>query len=377
MCMYLLELVVCLLNILCIHNNCMIVVVVKLNFSMISCQFIIYKMERLMKKFLLSIFTVVLVVANCGQAIAGPKVFRVSAGLPETNNEVIGLRLMEKYVEEKTEGRYDVQIFPNNQLGDDKEAIEQMQQGIIQMCPSGTSALSNFDKSFNLLSSPYLLKNADDIERLLNGKFGNELLATLKKSNLIGFGFGIIGFTNISNSVHPIVTAADIEGIKLRCVQNAFLLDFFKEVGANPVPMSFSELFSAMQQGVVDGQFNPLTTILSNNFQEVQPYISLTKDIASLVCFVVSKSYFDNMSVEDQKIFEEGIALARNYMNDNWSVGEKDAYDKLIATGKVKINDVDDSVKADLFKKGFSVIEEYGNKSDPVLFKLLKSEMGM
>ncbi len=344
---------------------------------MISCQFINFEMERLMKNFLLGIFTVVLVVANCGQALAGPKVFRISAGLPETNNEVIGLRLMEKFVEEKTEGRYDVQIFPNNQLGDDKEAIEQMQQGIIQMCPSGTSALSNFDKSFNLLSSPYLLKNADDIERLLNGKFGSELLATLKKSNLIGFGFGIIGFTNISNSVRPIVTAADIEGIKLRCVQNAFLLDFFKEVGANPVPMSFSELFSAMQQGVVDGQFNPLTTILSNNFQEVQPYISLTKDIASLVCFVVSKSYFDNMSEEDQKIFEEGIAIARSYMNDNWSVGEKDAYDKLIATGKVKINDVDDSVKADLFKKGFSVIEEYGNKSDPVLFKLLKSEMGM
>ena len=330
-----------------------------------------------MKLFLKVMIAVVLSAFVSTQSYAGAKIFRVSAGLPETHNEVIGLRLMEKYVEEKTNGRYDVQIFPNNQLGDDKEAIEQMQQGIIQMCPSGTSALSNFDKSFNLLSSPYLLKNADDIKRLLTGNFGNKLLDTLKKSQLLGFGFGTIGFTNISNSVRPITKASDIEGIKLRCVQNAFLLDFFNEVGANPVPMSFSELFSAMQQGVVDGQFNPLTTILSNNFQEVQPYISLTKDIASLVCFVVSKQYFDNLPPEDQKIFEEGIALARNYMNDNWNTGEKEAYDKLLATGKVQINDVDDSVKAELFKKGFKVIEEYGNKSDPELFKVLKQEMGM
>ena len=304
-------------------------------------------------------------------------VFKIASGLPESHYSTKSYRLLAKHVEENTNGAFDVQIFPANQLGDDKEVIELIQQGIVQMNPTGTSALSNFEKSFTLFSSPYLFKNQQDVDRLLQGQFGTELLATLEKSGLKGLGFGIMGFTNISNNKRPIVNAADLQGIKLRTVQNPLLLEFFRAVGANPVPMSFTELFSALQQGVVDGQFNPLTTIYTNKFQEVQKYISLTSDIASLVVFTMSKSYYDSLSLEHQKVLQEGIKISQEYMKKEWVREEQKSRDLLIKSGMVEINEVSDKTKNELFLKGYPVIEKFGNDANPKLFAVLKKELGL
>ena len=315
--------------------------------------------------------------ANGQGESSGPRVFKIGSGLPESHYSTQSYYLLEEYVEAQTNGAIDVQVFPGNQLRDDKEVIELMQQGIVQMNPTGTSAMSNFEKSFSLFSSPYLFKNQEDVDRLLEGEFGEKLLLTLEKSGLKGLGFGVMGFTNISNSKRPIVDAEDLEGLKLRCVQNPLLLDFYRAVGANPVPMSFSELFSAMQQGVVDGQFNPLTTIYTNKFQEVQSYISLSSDIASLVVFTMSKAYWDDLPLDHQRIIQEGVEISRNYMKEQWQIQEKKSYDSLIATGQVEINEVSDETKRALFMKGYPVIERYGNEANPELFAILKRELDL
>ena len=333
-------------------------------------------MKKTLTAALFLVLTLSLFANGQGEA-GGTKVFKIGCGLPESHYSTQSYYLLEKYVEEKTNGAIDVQIFPANQLGDDKEVIELMQQGIVQMNPTGTSAMSNFEKSFSLFSSPYLFKNQEDVDKLLDGEFGEKLLKTLEASGLKGLGFGVMGFTNISNSKRPIENASDLEGIKLRCVQNPLLLDFFREVGANPVPMSFSELFSAMQQGVVDGQFNPLTTIYTNKFQEVQPYISLTSDIASLVVFTMSKDYYDSMSPEHQQILKEGVKISQDYMKEQWQLQEQSSYDSLVATGQVQINEVSNKTKQDLFLKGYPVIEKYGNEANPELFAILKRELGL
>ena len=304
-------------------------------------------------------------------------VFKIASGLPESHYSTKSYHLLAKYVEENTNGAFDVQIFPANQLGDDKEVIELIQQGIVQMNPTGTSALSNFEKSFTLFSAPYLFKNQKDVDRLLEGQFGKELLATLEKSGLKGLGFGIMGFTNISNSKRPIVNAADLKGIKLRTVQNPLLLEFYRAVGANPVPMSFTELFSALQQGVVDGQFNPLTTIYTNKFQEVQKYISLSSDIASLVVFTMSKNYYDSLAPEHRKVLQEGVKISQNYMKKEWVSEEQKSRDLLINSGMVEINEVSDKTKNELFLKGYPVIEKFGKEVNPKLFAVLKKELGL
>ena len=307
---------------------------------------------------------------------SGSTVFKIASGLPEAHYSTKSYYLMADYIEEKTGGALDVQIFSANQLGDDKEVIELIQQGIVQMNPTGTSALSNFEKSFTLFSSPYLFQSPEDVERLLKGRFGQELLATLEKSNLKGLGFGVMGFTNISNSKRPIVGADDVKGLKIRTVQNPLLLEFFRAVGAKPVPMSFTELFSALQQGVVDGQFNPLATIYTNKFQEVQKYISLTSDIASLVVFTMSKSYYDSLSPEYQQVLQEGVQISQEYMSREWVREEQKARELLEQSGMVEINEVSGRTKSELLRRGYPVIEKFGKQVNPELFAILQKELG-
>ena len=306
-----------------------------------------------------------------------PIIYKISAGVPDSHFEVAALKELEKHVESKTNGEIDIQIFPNNQLGDDKEALELIQQGVVQMVPTGTSALSNFEKSFSILSSPYLFKSQDDINNLLGGEWGKDLLATMDNSGFIGLGFGTLGFTNMSNNIRPIVTADDIKDLKIRCVQNPLLLDFYKEVGAKPVSMSFNELFAALQQGVVDGQFNPFTTIVSSNLNEVQKYVSKTKDIASLVVFTVNKAAFNDLTSDQQQAINEGVDLAIDYMSESLDKEEAEAEKQLIESGTITINEVSDETKTELFNRGYSVIEKYGNEVNAELFNKLKKELGL
>ncbi len=340
-----------------------------------------------MKKYLVILIAMMLVLSACGadekptsegaEAEKKQIIYKISAGLPDSHFEIAALKELEKHVEEATNNEIDVQIFPNNQIGNDKEALEMIQQGAVQMCPSGTSALANFEKSFNILSSPYLFSSFDDAERILGSEWGDELLGTLESQGFLGLGYGSLGFTNMSNNVRPIVEADDIKGIKLRCVDNPLFLDFYKEVGAAPVAMSFGELFSAMQQGVVDGQFNPFGTIYSNKFHEVQKYISKTSDIPALVAFIVNKDEFEQMDPAHQKAIMEGVDIASAYMGDKVRTEEAKAEKLLAETGEVEINEVPEATKKELFKRGFSVIEKYGKESNADLFEKLKVELGM
>lgn len=308
---------------------------------------------------------------------ANPIIYKISGGLPDSHFETLALKELETYVETATNGEIDVQIFSNNQLGDDNEAIQLIQQGVVQMCPSGTSVLSNYEKSFNLLSSPYLFKDMEQVAEVLNGDWGQALLDSLQGSGLKGLGMGLLGMTNISNSQRPIVTAEDLVGLKLRCPPNPALVSFYEAVGASPISMSFNELFSALQQGVVHGQLNPFTTIYSNNFQEVQSYISKTSDIASLVCFVVNEAEFAKLTPEQQTAIQEGVDIAVAYMASSCAEEEAKSEADLLATGKVKINEVSDETKAALLQKGFSVIERYGKESNEELWNALKVELDL
>ncbi len=305
-----------------------------------------------------------------------PIIYKISCGVAESHFEVAAVKKMEKYVEEATNGEIDIQIFPNNQLGDDKEALELIQQGVVQMCPSGTGVLCNFEPSFNFFSSPYLFKNYDQLNEVLGGEWGEALLGTLEDNNFLGLGFGTLGFTCITNNVRPIVEASDLEGIKLRAVSNAQLVEFWTAVGANPIAMSFTELYAGLQQGVVDGQYNPPTTVEASQLHEVQKYMSKTYDIPSLVAFVVSKDAFEALTPEQQDAIREGVKIACDYMNEK-VVEENDlAEQKILDSGKTEINEVSDETKTELFKKGFSVIEKYGRESNEELFISLMKILG-
>lgn len=344
-----------------------------------------------MKKLIALVLAMVCVLslAACGQSEATkpeadknddgavkPIVYKVSCGVADSHFEVAALKEMEKYVEEATNGSIDIQIYPNNQLGDDKEALELIQQGVVQMCPSGTGVLCNFEPSFNFFSSPYLFKNYDQLNEVLSGEWGDALLATLDDTGFLGLGFGSLGFTCLSNNVHPIVNAEDIKGLKIRAVSNAQLVEFWTAVGANPVAMPFGDVYAGLQQGVIDGQYNALTTIYASQFHEVQKYISKTMDIPSLVVFCVSKDAFNGLTQEQQTAIREGVKIACDYMNTK-VVEENAAAEKaILETGKTEINEVSDETKTALFEKGYDVIEKYGKQSNEELFNMLMEILG-
>ena len=303
-------------------------------------------------------------------------VYKISAGVPDSHFEIAALKEMEAYVEEATNGSIDIQIFSNNQLGDDKEALELIQQGVVQMCPSGTGVLCNFEPSFNFFSSPYLFRSDEQLMEVLNGEWGEKRLATLDDKGFLGLGFAPLGFTCISNNVRPIVEADDLKGLKLRAVSNAQLVEFWTAVGANPVSMSINEVYAGLQQGVIDGQYNPFTTIYSSKFHEVQKYISKTYDIPSVVVFTVSKSAFEALTDEQQTAIREGVKIACDYMSEK-VIEENDAAEQaIIEAGGTEINEVSDETKAALFEKGYSVIEKYGKESNEELFNELMEILG-
>ncbi len=163
-----------------------------------------------------------------------------------------------------------MQIYPSNQLGNDQEALEQIKFNAVQMNLPSPAVLGNIVKDFNILTLPFIFPNEEIANQVVDGEWGKMLSSKLEKAGYVGLGYGNFGFRHVTNNVRPISKVSDMDGLKLRTMQNRAHLDAFRSLGANPTPMAFSELFSSLQQGVVDGQENPYTNIYSQRLYEVQ-----------------------------------------------------------------------------------------------------------
>lgn len=148
---------------------------------------------------------------------------------------------------------------------------------------------------------------------VLDGDAGAGMLARVENQGLVGLGWLELGVRNVTNNVRPIATPEDLEGVKLRTMKVPAHVATFESLGANPTPMNFGEVYSALQQGVIDGQENPLAIITSQRFYEVQKYLSTTGHVFAVYMPVISKAFFDGLSAEHQKLVRESIAAARGY----------------------------------------------------------------
>ena len=168
-------------------------------------------------------------------------------------------------------------------------------------------------KTIGLIDFPFIVSTPEQADALLDGPLGTALLEKLPEKGLIGLGYWDLGFRNVTNSRRPITRGEDLSGIKIRVIPNPVYLETFKTFGANPVPMSFSELYTALETGTVDGQENPFLVILSNKFNEVQKYLSITNHTYSTNIILVSKKFWDKLSPAEQKIMQEAAIEARDY----------------------------------------------------------------
>lgn len=213
--------------------------------------------------------------------------------------------LFKKKVEEKSNGEMEVKLFGDGQLGKDLAVLDSMKMGSIEMSiPS--SVLAQKSAEFGVFDIPFLFADRTKVAQIANGEvWEKDLKGLLPQHGLVGLGFWENGFRQISNNKKPIQSPEDLAGIKVRVPDSKIRVAMFKELGANPTPMDFSEVFTALQQGVVDGQENPLPTMKGGKFEEVQKFLSITNHTYTPAYLVASKIWFDKLSPEDQKFLTD------------------------------------------------------------------------
>ena len=242
-----------------------------------------------------------------------PRLIRFGYGLNEQSNQGRAVKLFAEQVEKASGGKMRVRAIGAAALGPDTQMQQALIGGAQEMMVGSTATLVGISKEMALWDTPFLFNSAKEADALLDGPIGEKVKAKLQDKGLVGLVYWENGFRNLTNSKRPINRMEDLNGIKLRVMQNNVFLDSFKTLGTNAVPMAFSELFGALETGTVDGQENPFNTILSSKFYEVQKYLTVTNHVYSPWIVLVSKKWWDGLSAAEQKVLIDAGKASRDF----------------------------------------------------------------
>jgi tripartite ATP-independent transporter DctP family solute receptor len=233
------------------------------------------------------------------------KIIKISNGVNEQHPAFLGGKEFERIVEEKTGGRYDVQVYANAQLGDDVKATQDVRMGNLEIVVTSASPITGLAPAFMVFDLPFIVPSEKAADAIFDGPVGKKIASSLDGKGLRLLAYYENGFRQLTNSKRAVKTPADLKGLKIRTMENPIHLAAFKALGANPTPMPFSEVFTAMQQHTIDGQENPIPTIYLQKFFEVQNHVSLTGHVYGPHIMLISDKLWNELSAEDKKIFEE------------------------------------------------------------------------
>ena len=214
-------------------------------------------------------------------------------------------------VAEKSGGKMKVSIYANAVLGGDPQNLSAVRGGTLDFTSMATGLLAGIDKRFMVFDLPFLFNDAQEAYAVSDGPVGQRLLGGLADHGLIGLGIWDLGFRNMTNSKRPISTVQDFQGLKIRVIAAPVYIEMFKTLGSNPVPMTFGEVYGALESKAIDGQDNPVGVIQSAKFAEVQKYLSLTRHIYTGMPFLMSKKTWDGMSQTERQIILDAAAEAK------------------------------------------------------------------
>ena len=266
----------------------------------------------MLRKLLVLSLSAFLLAAMCG--IASAKTIRVGMGDPMDSDQGAFALRFKQIVEGNTDGKVTVELFPNGALGTETEMLQNARMGTLDIAIIGVGNAVPFVKELGTLSMPYLLETPYDVVKVTTGELNKLWNEYTTKSG----GFKILGWTYsnfrfVTNSKRPINSLADIKGLKIRVPHNQIILETFKAWGANPVPMDWSETFTALQQGVLDGQENPYIVNYTSKFHEVQKYLTEVHYQYSLQPMIMGTKTFDALSPEMRDIIVQAALEAQMY----------------------------------------------------------------
>lgn len=309
-----------------------------------------------MKRFLL-VFTLLAVVLSAGAAAADDKiVVRVAHTLAPDSHYHIGLENFGKLLDEASNGRIELEIFHSSQLGSERDAIEGVSMGTLEMTLVSSAPLANFTNGFLVFDLPFIIQDRFKTYEWMDGPEGQKILDSVLSKGMVALGIWENGFRMLTNSKKAVTKPEDLKGLKIRLMENPIHVSTFKTLGAYPVPIPFGELFTALQQGTVDGQENPLIIISTSKFAEVQKYLSLTGHFYAPAILLASKDFWDN-TLDDglRAIFIDAEKKARDWERNFCIEAEKELAASLEAEGM----EVVEADKAAFFEAVQPVYKEF------------------
>ncbi|WP_207461516.1 TRAP transporter substrate-binding protein [Azospirillum sp. SYSU D00513] len=222
----------------------------------------------------------------------------------------IGAQKFADLLAEKSGGKMKAKAFGGGQLGGDAQVISSLQGGVVEMTMVSPGLLAGQIKEFSVFDLPFVFNNYHEVDAVMDGEIGKKLLATLPEKGLIGLGYWDHGFRNLTSADRPLTKMEDIAGLKVRVIQIPIFIDTFAALGANPVPLPFPELYTALETGTVDGQENPFASIETSKFYEVQKHAATTKHVYNPLVAVFSKKVWDKLSEDERRIVQEAATEA-------------------------------------------------------------------
>ncbi|WP_077966045.1 TRAP transporter substrate-binding protein [Ensifer adhaerens] len=247
--------------------------------------------------------------------------------------QVTGMEKFAELVKDKSGGKIEVKLFPGGTLGGDVQTVSALQGGVIEMTVLNAGILANNVKQFGAVDLPFLFDSGAEADKVMDGAFGDSLLKLLPDTGLVGLGYWELGFRNLTNNRHPVTKLEDIKGLKIRTIQSPIPIELFNTLGANAVPLPYTELYTALETGTVDGQENPAANILNAKFYEVQKYMTLTRHQYNPQIVLVSKKFWDGLNDEEKTVLQTAATEARDYQRKVSREADAAALEEIRKTG--------------------------------------------
>jgi tripartite ATP-independent transporter DctP family solute receptor len=275
---------------------------------------------------------------------AAQKVMKIGSVNAKDRSLTKGMVKFGEIVEKETNGAIKVQVFSDGVLGGDRQTLEGLQMGSIHGTTVSTGPIAAFAPRFDVFDLPFLFKDKATAFKVVDGPIGQEVLKDLDKVGMVGLCYWENGYRHLTNNKREVKTIDDIKGLKIRTLESKVHVETWKLLGANPTPMSFSQLYTALEQGVVDGQENPYGNVTANKFNEVQKYLTNTGHVYNASPFLISKKFWDTLSDKEKEIMTKAALEARDYQRQ---LNEKEDQDSvaLLKSKGMKITDLNPGEK--------------------------------
>jgi tripartite ATP-independent transporter DctP family solute receptor len=272
--------------------------------------------------------------------VAAQTKLKMAYALSANSHYGAGAEAFSKSLESSSNGQFTVEQFANSALGGEREVLEGLQLGTIDMAIVSTGATLNFVPATGVFDIPFLFRDLEHARKVLDGEIGQKLLGEFSKRGLVALGWGEQGFRQLTNNTRPVAKPEDAKGLKIRTTENPIHIAAFRELGVLATPMAWPEVSTALQQGTIDGQENPLSVIVSAKLPQLQKYLSLTSHVYAPAVFIVSPDVYNRLSDADKAKFADAVALGSKGMRDFVDAVETSGIEAVKAEG-MQVNTVD------------------------------------